>query len=272
MISSPSGLGNSGIRINADQAINGVLNVKCMIGWNVDINGVGFKGTTGPPCRIHLPTLSFTSEYLQDIARAPQYSLKYNDYYADTELNVKQGSSVSRLFNTNLTRPRILYIIPFLAQSNITDTGTPANTRIYPSALTSPLSSSPITCTPARLRNFNIQIGGQQIFSEPQQFNYSFYNSNAMSIISDINGNSPKSALFSGQISKSQWENGYNVYYVNLEKVSDIITDSTMKAFQLTYTVEGNNDFVLYDMYYIISYENELNLDRLSGKISSINQ
>ena len=93
-----------------------------------------------------------------------------------------------------------------------------------------------------------------------------------MSIISDINGNSPKSSLFSGQISKSQWENGYNVYYVNLEKVSDIITDSTMKAFQLTYTVEGNNDFVLYDMYYIISYENELNLDRLTGKITGINQ
>ena len=90
--------------------------------------------------------------------------------------------------------------------------------------------------------------------------------------MSDINGNSPKSSLFSGQISKSQWENGYNVYYVNLEKVSDIITDSTMKSFQLTYAVEGNNDFVLYDMYYIISYENELNLDRLTGKISGINQ
>ena len=271
MISSPSGTGITGMRINGAQAVNGVLNVKCMIGWNVDINGVGFKGTTGPPCRIHLPTLSFTSDYLKDIANAPQYSLKYNDYYVDTELNVKQGSSPSRLFNTNLTRPRILYIFPFLSQSNYID-ATPANNRVYPSSLTSPLSSSPITVCPARLRNFNIQIGGQNIFSEPQQFNYNFYNSNAMSIISDINGNSPKSALFSGQISKSQWENGYNVYYVNLEKVSDIITDSTMKAFQLTYTVEGNNDFVLYDMYYIISYENELNLDRLTGKITGINQ
>jgi hypothetical protein len=161
------------MRINAAQAANGVLNVKCMIGWNVDINGVGFKGSTGPPCRIHLPTLSFTSEYLQDIAKAPQYSLKYNDYYADTDLNVKQGSSISRLFNTNLTRPRTIF--PFLAQSNYID-ATPANNRIYPSCLTNPLSSAPITVTPARLRNFNIQIGGQNIFSEPQQFNYSFYN------------------------------------------------------------------------------------------------
>jgi hypothetical protein len=46
-----------------------------------------------------------------------------------------------------------------------------------------------------------------------------------------------------------------------------------MKAFQLTYAFEGNNqDNVAYDMYYIISYENELNLDRLTGKITGINQ
>jgi hypothetical protein len=91
--------------------------------------------------------------------------------------------------------------------------------------------------------------------------------------MSDINGNSPKGALFSGQISKSQWENGYNVYYVNLEKCSDIISDSLMKAFQLTYALEGNNqDNIAYDMYYIISYENEVNLDRLTGKITGINQ
>ena len=265
MVSSPSVNGVTGIKLNASQAANGILNVKCMIGWNVDITSVDYKGSTGPPCRIHLPTLSFTSDYIKDIANAPQYSLKYNDYYVDTDLNQKQGTNISRLFNTNLTRPRILYVIPFLAQSVTVG-------KAYPAALTSPLSSAPITCTPARLRNFNIQIGGQNLSSEPQQFNYSFYNSNTMSIIADINGNSPKGALFSGQISKSQWENGYNVYYVNLEKVSDIITDSTMKAFQLTYTVEGNNDFVLYDMYYIISYENELNLDRLTGKITGINQ
>ena len=142
----------------------------------------------------------------------------------------------------------------------------------YPSCLTSPLSSAPITCTPCRLKNFNIQIGGQNIFNEPQQFNYQFYNNNAMSIIADINGNSPKGSLFSGQISKSQWENGYNVYYVNLEKCSDIISDSLMKAFQLTYSFEGKNENVFYDMYYIISYQNEVNLDRLTGKITGINQ
>ena len=63
------------------------------------------------------------------------------------------------------------------------------------------------------------------------------------------------------------------IMYFTLEKVSDIVSDSTMKAFQLTYALEGNNqDNIAYDMYYIISYENELNLDRLTGKVSGINQ
>jgi hypothetical protein len=270
MVANPSETGMSGLRVDGARLIGGQLKTQCIIGWNTDGLTVGniFKGTTGNPCRIHLPTISFTSDYIKDIASAPQYSLKYNDYYVDSELNLTHGSTPSRLFNCNLSRPRTLYIIPFLASK--------PGTNYYPSALTSPLSSAPTTCTPCRLKNFNIQIGGQNLFSEPQQFNYSFYNSNAMSILADINGNSPKGALFSSQINKSQWENGYNVFYVNLQKASDIITDSTMKAFQLTYAFEGNNNegntSIAYDMYYIISYENELNLDRLTGKISGINQ
>jgi len=265
MVLNPSVDGTSGLNVTAYTAASSIT-LKCLIGWNVTEFVSDGPSITAPACRIHLPTLSFTSDYIKDIASSPQYSLKYNDYYVDTELKVIQkGGSVSRLFNTQLTRPRILYIIPFLAQSTVVG-------NIYPSCLTSPLSSSPTTCTPCRLKNFNIQIGGQNIFNEPQQFNYQFYNNNAMSIMADINGNSPKGSLFSGQISKSQWENGYNVYYVNLEKCSDIISDSLMKAFQLTYSIEGNNETVFYDMYYIISYQNEVNLDRLTGKITGINQ
>jgi hypothetical protein len=47
----------------------------------------------------HLPTISFTSDYLKDIANAQQYSLKYNDYYVDTDLKIVQkgGTEVDYL-------------------------------------------------------------------------------------------------------------------------------------------------------------------------------
>jgi hypothetical protein len=155
-----------------------------------------------------------------------------------------QNSSVSRLFNVQLSRVRTLYIIPFLSGS-----------ATVPSPFNSPISSAPITCSPVRLKNFNIQIGGQNIFSEPQNFNYQFYNNNSLSIMADINSNSLKSKFFSGQITKSMWESGYNVYTINLEKVTDEITDSLMKSFQLIYQIEDNatTTKLKYDIYYIIS-------------------
>ena len=181
------------------------------------------------------------------------------DYYIDSDLGKLQGTSVSRLFNVQLSRVRNLYIIPFLSGSTT-----------VPSPFNSPLSSAPITCTPCRLKNFNIQIGGQNIFSEPQNYNYQFYNNNALSIMADINGNSLKSKFFSGQITKSMWENGYNVYTINLQKCTDETADSLMKSFQLIFQVESSNvATVSYDFYYMITYQSELSLDRSTGTITN---
>ena len=74
---------------------------------------------------------------------------------------------MSRLFNVQLGRVRTLSIVPFLSGG------------AFPSPFNSPISSAPITCTPVRLKNFQIQIGGVNIFSEQLSFNYSFYNNNA---------------------------------------------------------------------------------------------
>ena len=121
-----------------------------------------------------------------------------------------------------------------------------------------------------RLKNFNIQIGGQNIFSEPMSYNNSYYINNNLSIIADINGNSLKSKFFSGQITKSMWENGYNVYSINLQKCTDEITDSLMKSFQLIFQVESSTvATVSYDFYYMITYQSELNLDRSTGVITN---
>jgi hypothetical protein len=91
--------------------------------------------------------------------------------------------------------------------------------------------------------------------------------------MSDINGNSLKSKFFSGQITKSMWENGYNVYSINLEKVQDEITDSLMKSFQLIFQVEDSTfaqaNKLKYDFYYMITYQSELNLDRSTGTITN---
>jgi hypothetical protein len=267
LLANPSGNGTTGLSINTTGAIaaNSTITVKACIGWD---NNTGqlktqFTGAAGNPCRIFLPAINYNNDYIKQIVQNPQYSLKYMDYYVDMDEGRLQGTQVSRLFNVQLSRVRTLYIIPFLSA-----------TTSFPSPFNSPISSAPITCTPCRLKNFNIQIGGQNIFTEPQNFNYQFYNNNALSLMSDVNGNSLKSKFFSGQITKSMWENGYNVYSINLEKVTDEITDSLMKSFQLIFQVEDNASPVpanklKYDFYYMITYQSELNLDRSTGTITN---
>ena len=147
--------------------------------------------------------------------------MRYNDFYVDSDLNKKQTDQISRLFNVQLGRVRNLYIIPFLSSP----------TNAFPSPTNSPISSAPVTCSITRLRNFQVSIGGQNIFSEPQNFNYQFYNNNALSIMADVNGNSLKSKFFSSQITRTMWESGYNVYSINLQKITDEISDSLMKSF-----------------------------------------
>jgi hypothetical protein len=229
LLANPVSGGSTGLSINtsgvAGVTANSAITVKACIGW---LNTIGhlnaegkFPGSTGDPCRIFLPSVNYNNEYIKDIIQNSQYSLKYKDYYVDIDERKDQGSSVSRLFNVQLSRVRNLYIIPFLSSS-----------ATVPSPFNSPISSAPITCTPCRLKNFNIQIGGQNIFTEPQNLNYQFYNNNALSIMADINGNSLKSKFFSGQITKSMWENGYNAYSIIVEKVNDEITDSLMKSFR----------------------------------------
>jgi hypothetical protein len=263
----PSTWGSTGLSINntALIAANSTITVKACIGW---MNNTGqlttqFAGVSSNPCRIFLPAINYNSNYIKSIIQSPQYSLKYMDYYVDMDEGKVQNSQVSRLFNVQLSRVRTLYIIPFLSA-----------TTSFPSPFNSIISSAPITCTPCRLKNFNIQIGGSNIFTEPQNFNYQFYNNNALSIMADVNGNSLKSKFFSGQITKSMWENGYNVYSINLEKVTDEITDSLMKSFQLIFQVEDSTftpaaNKLKYDFYYMITYQSELNLDRSTGTITN---
>jgi len=91
--------------------------------------------------------------------------------------------------------------------------------------------------------------------------------------MADINGNSLKSKFFSGRITKTMFENGYNAFSINLEKVQDSIQDSLMKSFQLIYQVKDSTfapaNKLKYDLYYIITYQSELSLDRATGTITN---
>ena len=157
LLSNPTVDGSSGLKIaNAAIGNNATVTVKACIGWLAV--GSTLPAITGPisgnPARIYLPSVSYNNNYIKEIIMNPTYSLKYLDFYVDSDLGKGQGTQISKLFNCQLSRVRNLYIIPFLSASS---------TGVFPSPFNSPLSSSPTTCTPCKLKSFNIQIGGSNI-------------------------------------------------------------------------------------------------------------
>lgn len=262
------------LKNGASPGADGTVTICSRIGWGTATGNyrvpTGFTDNTmAPPARIWIPAINFTPEYTKQIISKPQHTLRYDDFYVDFDLNKPLATQVSRLFNVQLSRVRKLYILPFL-------TGSSANTSLK-SPYISPLSSAPNTTTPCRLKNFNIQIGGQNIFVEPQTTNNQFYHNNYLSLVSKVNGNSSKSQLFGTQITKSMWEQGYTSYVINLEKVADEVTDSLMKSFQFTFQIDGDSKTSLagtsmaYDFLYLITYQSILELDRATGEIISNN-
>lgn len=243
----------TGLSIRSDAATATDFSVKLtsQIGWG--------QGTQ--PIRIYLPTAQMNPNYTKMILNQPKYKLLYNNYYQDAILNIAGGSTASKAFNVNINRPRMLYILPFLSNQNALTSG------FMTSPFLSPVSSAPNTVSPCSLTNLQIQIGGQNIFSEPLQYNYQYYNDNVMSLIGKYNGNSIKSNQFSGQITKSQWEKAYGVYMINLQKVSDQTQDDLAKSFQISFRV-NTKDTVKYDFIILLEYQTTKYINRVSGLLT----
>lgn len=225
--------------------------------FSVNISStIGWAGSL--PCRIYVPTIVLNPLYMKTISSKPSRIL-YNDFYWDEILGVQGGKQKTRQFPMTVSRPRTLYIIPFLSKTGVT------------LPYQSPLSSAPSTCSPCRLSNFNFQIAGSNVFTQALQYNYSYYNDNVLNLMGKMNGNSVKSKFFSGLITGSMWEKNYGVYVFNLEKVIDQTSDNIPKSFNFSFTVNAK-DTQAYDFFVFVEYQNELYLDRITGMITTADQ
>ena len=254
----------TGLAVNSSETVGQAwtLNINPFIGYFGNgptlVNGLP-SGSTSLPCRIYVPQINYTPSYTKMILSQPSAKLLYNDFYVDMILNQNTASSnqVTRLFNVNLSRVRTMYIIPYLSSK----TNAPVSYR-------SPISSAPTTCSFCRISNCNISIGGQNVFIEPLQQINQFYNNNVLPLIANVNGNSMKSKFMSGQITSTMWQKAYNVFTFDMKKVEDEVQDNVLKSFQINFKVDTVNT---YDFMVILSYQNELNIDRLTGMVTSGN-
>lgn len=231
--------------------VGATITLTSEIGWSSGTLAVS------QPCRIWVPQVTFTPSYTRMILDAPKCKVLYDDYYIDSRTGVAGGTALTALFSAQISRPRTLYIIPFFSAK-----------ATCPVVTQSPVSSAPTSCSLCRLRNVQVQIGGQNIFLEAQQYNFQFYQHNVLPLLAEQNGNAVKSKDFSGLVSKTAWEKCYNVFAFDLQKVGDEISDNMPKSFQLQFQVNAKST-VSYDFYFVMTYQNTMYIDRATGEVTS---
>jgi hypothetical protein len=203
------------------KALNTIVTAGLFIGRALSTSGVnlGASGATHPMSSVRLYYSSIVLEPEKALAYSRTNSAKqivYKNYYFNQINAVGVGGTHSQLIQSGIRNPYALIIVPFIS-STFTST-------IYTGAGTDPFGGvsgyqwqSPFDDgqgSPCILSQLQVQLGGQQILSNP--YNYSFENyltefSNCESLSSSDFG------VSCGLVSKEYWEQN-RVYYVNLSR------------------------------------------------------
>lgn len=266
IVSRPSRVGTAptGFCIGGDAAGTHTVRLSSLIGWVDDVTAITANGgrivSQAYPCRLVVPSYSYTPDYSDSILSEPIKRVSFLDWAVDLREGVQGGSDVRYNLGNQLTRVRSLYILPFFANRYNN-----ANPNITP-ALQSPFSSAGNTVSHCSLINFQIQMGGTNLFPSPLNSKAEFYQQMYLPFLGKLNGNHFKSEIFNGLIKRSDWELCYNVYRVDLQNISDSGNDDLNKQLSIMFRVDSKPAFV-YDFIILTEYECFFSIDRATGQL-----
>ena len=221
--------------------------------------------TTQPNCRFYASMYSFNPQTEALYISAPERNILYNDIVQYVIPNVGYNQSVNNLITSGISRLRGLLLVPIISGASNQCNGLDAKQ--------SPFSSCPATVFPyAKITNFQIQISGKPIYNTPLSHTFMFYNT-ALKPELSINGGSLRSlGMSSGCISKSDFENGYGFYYVDLTNIESEAEDNASKSVQVLFqnnVVSGTNNLAI-DYYIYLYFQKQVGINISNGAFLKI--
>ena len=216
--------------------------------------------TTQPNCRFYASMYSFNPQTEALYISAPERNILYNDIVQYVIPSVGYNQSVNNLITSGISRLRGLLLVPIISGASNQCNGLDAKQ--------SPFSSCPATVFPyAKITNFQIQISGKPIYNTPLSHTFMFYNT-ALKPELSINGGSLRSlGMSSGCISKSDFENGYGFYYVDLTNIESEAEDNASKSVQVLFqnnVVSGTNNLAI-DYYIYLYFQKQVAINISNG-------
>lgn len=210
------------------------------------------------PCQIWIPSVAYNASYQEVIVKMEPQTLLYNDFIVDTtHTDIPGGTQVQKLLTYQTGRLRKLYILPYFSNKGVAKACDPRQSLI---------SSAPNTCSICRLINLNVQLGSVNVFSSPISFTFNHFYNSTLIMQGLSNGNAYKSYEMSGRVKYSDFAKCYGAYVIDLERVTDEVSDDTVRNIQVTYKIDAKNT-INFNMLYIIEYQAECKVDRVTGQV-----
>jgi hypothetical protein len=209
-------------------------------------------------CRFYASLYTFNPQTESLYISSPERNILYNDVVQYLIPNVEANQSVNNLITSGISRLRGLLMVPILSGGSNGCGGLDAKQ--------SPFSSCPATCFPySKITNFQIQISGRPCFNTPLSHTFMFYNTGVKPELS-INGGSMRSlGMSSGCISKSDFENGYGFYYVDLTNIESEAEDNASKSVQVLFQNSGGTNAFKIDFYIYLFFQKQVALNLSNG-------
>jgi hypothetical protein len=206
-------------------------------------------------CRLYVPgyTLNPIKE-AQLLQSKPVRDVFYNDIYTYSFTNIANNGTFNQLITNGIANIKYLVLIPVANISSV------AALAPLVSDAQSPFSSVPATTAPmAALTNFNVLVGGRNVFQQNELYDFEAFIQN-LSSINAINGGA-STGLTSGLLTSYMFDNAYRYYVADLSRMSPI-EEGVPKSIQVQGTnVSGYSlDFIC-----VVVFGRKISIDMATG-------
>ena len=224
---------------------------------SVDLGGVI---NPMPSCRLYYSQIKL--EPSRALAYEQENRAKecvYEDFIFNQYSAIPAQGTFSQLIQSGIRNPLALCVIPLISSSTPTTVG--GSTQLGISQYGNPYDTCPSTFAPISLTNFQVAIGGSNVFKSGSLF-YSFENFLEQFGLADnvVAGVSPANV---GVIDQKFWE-ASRVYWADLSRSTDA-DKASMRNLVLSFK---NNSQVPIDLLVFTVYSSHISVDVANGRVA----
>ena len=175
--------------------------------------------------------------------------------------NSANGTPFQQLITPSIARLRGMLIVPLAGQNGHVSA---AGSTAFASPLSSPFSSAgATTLMNHQITQFNIQLGGQQWYSQNINYTWQQY----LYETSKTGAFGGENVLSSGLISYSDYVNGMGFVYVDLSNGADEASDAKNKSVQISGICQTATPVSSVDYFVYLFYEKQIEINCSTGEI-----